>query len=65
MLIHFRWVIRKNEVCAEDVRFFATTQEFPMLEAKRILEDKEGPILQVDQGYGWVDVPTVVEYRKN
>ena len=61
-----RWVTRKNDVCASEIKdYFHDLHCRWLREAKDILEDVEGPILQYfDEATGyWEDVPEVLEYR--
>ena len=56
-----RWLIRRNEVTAEEVREYAAANDLPLMTAKRILINESLPVLQYRNVAGrWLDVPTCV-----
>ena len=61
-----RWVTKKNQVWASEVKEYCEDNNMRRLqEARDVLEDVEGPILQYfDEATGyWEDVEEVLEYR--
>jgi hypothetical protein len=55
-----RWLMKKNEATAEEVRAYADREGLGLMQAKVRLENRTQPILQQNIGGTWVDVPFVV-----
>lgn len=61
-----RWLIRRNEVTAEEVSEYASENNLPLMTAKRILVNESVPVLQYRNVAGrWIDVPTCVISHKD
>lgn len=68
-----RWLITKNQINVNDVKYYSTEMNISFSEAKKILENLAEPVLQYfdeyheehHDGHGWIDVPTVVEYLES
>lgn len=66
VIVKLRWVTKKNRVKAVEIKEYFHNHHCRWLqEAKDILENVEGPILQYfDEATElWEDVPEVLEYR--
>jgi hypothetical protein len=56
-----RWLVRRNEVTAMEVREYALANDLPMMEAKQQLVNETKPVLQYHTlAGGWQDVPVEV-----
>ena len=66
--MRLRWLTIKTKVDSAMVREYATVNSLNMMQAKKLLEDERGPVLQYCPNGGtnldWVDVPHVTEYRE-
>lgn len=56
-----RWLVRRNEVTAMEVREYALANDLYMMEAKQQLVNETKPVLQYYTVLGgWQDVPVEV-----
>lgn len=66
--MRLRWLTIKTKVDSAMVREYATVNSLNMMQAKKLLEDERGPVLQYCPDGGtnldWTDVPHVTEYRE-
>lgn len=66
--MRLRWLTIKTKVDSAMVREYATVNSLSMMQAKKLLEDERGPVLQYCPEGGtnldWTDVPHVTEYRE-
>lgn len=66
--MRLRWLTIKTKVDSAMVREYATVNSLNMMQAKKLLEDERGPVLQYCPNGGtnldWTDVPHVTEYRE-
>ncbi len=62
--IELRWLVRRNQVTAEQVRAYRDTHCVSIMDAKKILCNENAPILQWREGArAWEEVP--MEFEMN
>lgn len=65
--IELRWLVTLNKVTSDDVRAYRYKNSVPMSEARRILANRTGPVLQYscDGGREWRNVRTTTITNDN
>lgn len=65
--MRLRWLTLQNKIDSQVVRQFAADNQLNLMQAKKMLEDKCGPVLQYCPPGGtnldWTTIPHVTEYR--